>query len=196
MEMKLKVYERTGIKEETKLKEKKEKLIERQKSEIEIKQGIERGIYKENCKNNYDLNLMCYEKEYKRTEDLLMWYQEVSIVYEENVCILIGGYIDYFHTYGNRMTALGLRRFRKTVETVIELACRIEKKKKRNAQVENMAIDFVIEHYDGIEYFGSEINVPDIIHLMFDLGMSERNPQEYEEVKEKVKTIYEELKSD
>lgn len=193
--MRFKVYERTGIKEETKIKENQSKLIERQNSEEEIRHSIERGKYKESCQNKYDLDLMVLEKEYQKTENLLMAYQDLQLLYGGNICTLIEGYLEYFYTYGSSMTALGLRRFRKSIESGIRTACNLEKKKMKKAQIENAVIDFVVENYDGIEYLGEEINLPDLRYLMFELNLSPRNQQEYERVTTKVKTIYDELKS-
>lgn len=194
--MKLKVYERTGIKEENALKDNQARLIKRQILQQAIKHSIERGIYKENCKNSYDLNLMDYKKEYKKTEDLLKLYQDMAVVYEENICILIEGYVEYFNTYGSNMNALGLRGFRKNIERVVKLACSAEKIKRKESQIENAVIEFVIEHYDDIEYFDEEIDDSDIMCLMYELGLNRKNQHEYEDIKSKVKTIYEELKDD
>ena len=190
--MRFKVYERTGIKEETKLKENQSRLIEKQNSEEGIRHSIERGKYKESCQNKYDLDLMDVEREYQKTENLLMRYQNMSIMDEENICILIGGYLEYFYTYGSSMTALGLRGFRNSIEASINVARNIERWKKRESQIENAMIDFVVENYDEIEYLGEEISVPGIIYLMFDL---ELDLNQQEKVKAKVKTIYDELKS-
>lgn len=190
--MRFKVYERTGIKEETKLKENQSRLIEKQNSEESIRHSIERGKYKESCQKKYDLDLMDIEREYQKTENLLMRYQNMSIMDEENISILIGGYLEYFYTYGSSMTALGLRGFRKSIEASINVARNIERWKKRESQIENAMIDFVVENYDEIEYLGEEISAPGIIYLMFDL---ELDLNQQEKVKAKVKTIYDELKS-
>lgn len=188
--MRFKVYERTGIKEETKLKENQSKLIEKQNSEEVIRYSIERGKYKESCQNKYDLDLMDFEREYEKTNNLLLSY----VSYEENICVLIDGYLEYFYTYGRSMTALGLRGFRKSAEKGIAFARNLEKRKKKEEKEENTVIDFVIENYDEIEDFGEEISVPDFMYLMFELGLSSRNQQECERVTTKVKTIYDELK--
>ena len=92
--MKLKIYERTKIKEEKALKESQSKIIEKWNSEQKIKCSIKRGIYKENCKNSYNLELMDYKKEYKKIKDMLKLYKEKSITYEENIRTLIEGYVE------------------------------------------------------------------------------------------------------
>ena len=193
--MRFKVYERTGIKELSKIKESQSKLIEKQNSEQEMKHSIERGMYKESCGDKYNLDLMNLEREYKKTENLLMLYQDMSIMYEANVGILIGGYLEYFYTYGSSMTALGLRGFRKSMEASINVARNIEKWKKREVQIENTVLDFVVDNYDEIKYLGEEINVPGIMYLMFELELSPRNQQEYNEIQAKVKSIYDEFKN-
>lgn len=137
---------------------------------------------------------MDYKKEYKKTEDLLKLYQDMSVVYGENICILLEGYVEYFNTYGSNMNAQGLRGFRKNIGRVIKLACSVEKMKRKQTQIENTVIEFVIEHCDEIESFLEKINVLDIMYLMYELGLNIRNQQECEEIKNKVKTIYEELK--
>lgn len=189
--MKLKAYERTGIKEEKNLRESQAKLIERQNSEQEIKRSIELGRYRENCRNKYDLNLMNFEKEYQRTTNLLSSYR----LYEDNIGILLQGYYEYLHTYGSSMTALGLREFRKSIESGVRQAWDVEKKKKREAQIENAVLDFVIECYDDIEHSGGQINVLDIMYLMYELNLNIKSEQACEEITSKIKTIYDELKN-
>lgn len=188
--MKLKIYERTGIKEENLLKNSQAKLTKRQESQQAIKSSIERGLYKENCKNCYNLNLMDYKKEYKKTEDLLKAYHDMRVKYEENICLLIESYVEYFSIYGRDMNAFGLRGFRKNIERAVSLA----KTKCREIQIENLVLELVIEQYDDIEYFDGEIDNQDIIYFMDGLGLKRLNQQECEKIKSKVKTIYKELK--
>lgn len=189
--MRLKIYERTGIKEETKRKVSQAKLIERQNSEQEIKHSIELGKYRERCQDKYDLNLMDREREYERTRNLLWSYG----IYEENINILIEGYSEYLATYGSSMTALGLREFRKSIKSGVRQACDAEEKKNREVQIENEVIDFVIEYYDDIGYLGGQIDLSNIVYLMSELNLDIRNQQNCEEIKARVKTIYDELKN-
>lgn len=184
--MKLKIHERTGIKEKGLFKEKQTKLREKANSEQRINFSIERGMYKESCKNRYDLNLMDYQKEYKKTEDLLQAYQDMSIIYGENLESLIDGYVNYFAVYGSSMNALGLRGFRKTVESVMNISYRLERMKRKEVQLENEIIDLFVEHYDQIEYLDDQICLPgSIMNLMYLLGL---NREQAEELKIKVKT--------
>lgn len=190
--MRLKVYERTGIKEERVLKDKKLKLIEQKQFEQAMRCSIQRGIYKKNCKDCYDLRLMDRRKEYKKTEDLLEIYQDMGTIFEENIWGLIEGYVEYFNTYGSRMSALGLRGFRKNIERVIQLSREVEKEKRKEVQIDNAVLEFVIDCYEEIECADGEIDDSDIMYLMYELGIKRRYQQE--EVKIKIKRMYEELK--
>lgn len=191
--MKLKIYERTGIKEKTLLRNSQAKIAKAQELQRAIKGSLERGVYKENCKNSYDLSLMNYRKEYKKTEDLLNLYRDMKVILEENICDLIDGYVEYFNTHGSSMSAWALRGFRKNIERVIVLTRNAEKNKRREIQIENAVMEFVINHCDEMEYFDEKINVSDIMYLMYDLGLNRNHQQE--EIKAKIKSIYEELKS-
>ena len=192
--MRLKVYERTGIKEETKRKVNQAKLIERQISEQEIKRSVELGKYRESCQDKYNLDLMDFEREYERTRNLLWSYR----IDEENINDLIIGYSEYLNIYGSSMTALGLRGFRKSIESGVRMARNAEKQKmeaQMETVVENAVIDFVIEYYDEIESLRGQIKLSDIIYLMMELNLDIRNQRTCDEIKVKVKTIYDELKN-
>ena len=60
-------------------------------------------------------------------------------------------------------------------------------------RIEDAVLNFVIDYYDEIEYFGEEMDDSEIMYLMYELGIKRKYQQE--EIKIKIKTIYEELKS-
>lgn len=190
--MKLKIYERTGIKEENQKKIGMEETLKLQKQEQKIQKAMARGIYKKNCKNNYDVEKMSYEKEYKKTRSLLNRYNDSKRFYSEGIQVLFMGYMEHFNIYSKSMTPLQLRVFRKNMESTMNKAFRIEIECKQ----ENKLIDLCIEYLEFMENYKVEENDSmiecDLLYIASQVSKEDDN--ELETLKIKAKSIYEILK--
>ena len=115
--MTTKYYKRTGTKDEKKKRESNETKMKREerKAKIEHEQKVE---------------LMSQEKEHKKTTQILEDYLFIKQNSSENIGQLIEGYHEYFQTYGENMTPLGLRNFRKGVVQTIKILQKQDRKEE------------------------------------------------------------------
>lgn len=128
-----KYYKRTGTKDEKKKRESNEITMKREEKKTKIEHEQKVASYKESRYHN--IELMSQEKEYKKTTQVLEDYLFLKQNSSENIGQLIEGYHEYFQTYGENMTPLGLRTFRKGILQTIKIS------QKQCSQEESLETD-------------------------------------------------------
>ncbi len=126
--MTTKYYKRTGTKDEKKKRESNETKMKREERKAKIEREQKIASYKKSRYRNTEL--MSQEKEHKKTTQVLEDYLFIKQNSSENIGQLIEGYHEYFQTYGENMTPLGLRNFRKGVVQTIKILQKQDRKKE------------------------------------------------------------------
>ena len=109
-----KVYEKMGIKENNIKRKTQREILSKKNHKAEVEKALLKGRYK---KDN-DLSLMKYGREYRKVEKLLRDAYDLYS-YDINVLEMVKGYLEYFKLYSKEMTPLGLRNFRKGIESTL-----------------------------------------------------------------------------
>lgn len=202
--MELKAYERTGIKEKKNLRENKEQLLKRKRQEENLQITRERTAYREEVEKKYDTSLMNRDKECKRIENLLEdCYEKSSMDITCNIYQLVQGYQDYFSSYGENMTTLELRTFRKAMAKTLSISNAqsllamqsmetIEVQSPEAAAQDDAILDFCAEYYDSLTTKG--LNSLELTGFLLNAGTPIQNIENLKEAKMKVMTLIDKTK--
>ena len=181
-----KVYEKTGIKENNIKRKTQSEILSKKNHEAEVEKALLKGM---NKKDN-DLSLMRYGREYRKVEKLL---KDVYDLYSSDVNVLeiVKGYLEYFKLYGKDMTPLGLRNFRKGIESTLYNS------KDKYSEIDEY--DDLEEDEAVFEFYFKNISliengdsfVLEMINFFREKGFPIENTEDLIRVKSKVKTLTE-----
>ncbi len=202
--MELKAYERTGIKEKKNLRESKEQLLKRKRQEENLQMTMERTAYREDVEKKYDTGLMNRDKECKKIKNLLEdCYEKSSMDITCNIYQLVQGYQDYFSSYGENMTTLELRTFRKAMAKTLSISNAqsllatqsmetIEVQSPEATAQDDAILDFCAEYYDSLTTKG--LNSLELTGFLLNAGTPIQNIENLKEAKMKVMTLIDKTK--
>lgn len=192
-------YERTGIKEKKNLRESREQLSKRKRREENLQITKERTAYREDVEKKYDTGLMNRSKECQKIENLLEdYYEKSSMDITCNTYQLVQGYQDYFSSYGENMTTLELRTFRKAIAKTLSISNaqsllasqsmeEIETASSLACAQEEAILDFCVEHYECLTTSG--LNSLELTGFLLNAGTPIQNIENLKEAKTKVMTL-------
>lgn len=189
-------YERTGIKEIKKKKESQEQITKRKEKEKKLQRTKERATYYEQKDQYHNIGLMDPKKEYQKIERMLERYEDILFsknVIDENIQQLLQGYQDYFQTYGENMTPMGLRTFRNSIIKTIAISqqqlLQTETLEKNYTQ-ENAVNYFCTMYSDELQETGLNMEMTaELVGFLRDNNVPIRNIENLKEVKVKIKSF-------
>ena len=181
-----KVYEKTGIKENNIKRKTQREILSKKNHKAEVEKALLKGMHK---KDN-DLSLMKYGREYRKVEKLL---KDAYDLYssDANILEIVKGYLEYFKLYGKDMTPLGLRNFRKGIESTLYNS------KDKYSEIDEY--DDLEEDEAVFEFYFKNISliengdsfVLEMINFFREKGFPIENTEDLIRVKSKVKTLTE-----
>ena len=180
-----KVYEKTGIKENNIKRKTQREILSKKNHKAEVEKALLKGRYK---KDN-DLSLMKYGREYRKVEKLLRDAYDLYS-YDINVLEMVKGYLEYFKLYGKEMTPLGLRNFRKGIESTLYNSKDKYSEKDEYDDLEDEAVfEFYFKNISSIE--NGDSFILEMINFFREKGFPIENTEDLIRVKSKVKTLTE-----
>ena len=180
-----KVYEKTGIKENNIKRKTQREILSKKNHKAELEKALLKGRYK---KDN-DLSLMKYGREYRKVEKLLRDAYDLYS-YDINVLEMVKGYLEYFKLYGKEMTPLGLRNFRKGIESTLYNSKDKYSEKDEYDDLEDEAVfEFYFKYTSLIE--DGDPFILEMLNFFRKKGFPIENTEDLIRVKSKVKTLTE-----
>lgn len=145
---------------------------------------------------------MNHQKEYRKVTVLLDDYKDIASLYNENMEALIGGYRDYFDTYGKEMSTMALRDFRRGILSTISNSKKELTKKEDTLEVEEKQslreetiLNFCINHHLDLQERGLDIGMFfSLINFLAESGVPAKDGDDMKNIRQKVKSIHDELK--
>ena len=181
-----KVYEKTGIKENNIKRKTQREILSKKNHKAEVEKALLKGMHK---KDN-DLSLMKYGREYRKVEKLLRDAYDLYS-YDANILEIVKGYLEYFKLYGKDMTPLGLRNFRKGIESTLYNSKDkyIETDEFDDLEEDEVVFEFYFKYMSLIE--NGDSFILEMLNFFREKGVPIENTEDLIRVKSKVKTLTE-----